>query len=114
MTHVAQSMSAVAVPPELRERLGALGYLGTGPPVSPKPDSAKKGRAEAEDPKDKLADYKALSTAMQQIGQAMYAKQQADAGTRGPDVEGMSENGASEPGTEKADEGTVEGEFREV
>src|SRR5437868_110388 len=56
----------------------------------------------------------ALSTAMQQIGQAMYAKQQADAGTRGPDVEGMSENGASEPGTEKADEGTVEGEFREV
>jgi arylsulfatase A-like enzyme/Flp pilus assembly protein TadD len=57
--------SAVAVPPELRERLGALGYLGTGPPVSPKPDSAKKGRAEAEDPKDKLAEYKALSTAMQ-------------------------------------------------
>jgi molecular chaperone DnaK len=56
----------------------------------------------------------ALSTSMQQIGQAMYAKQQADAGTRGPDVEGMSENGASEPGTEKADEGTVEGEFREV
>jgi molecular chaperone DnaK len=56
----------------------------------------------------------ALSTSMQQIGQAMYAKQQADAGNRGPDVEGMSENGASEPGTEKADEGTVEGEFREV
>ena len=28
----------------------------------------------------------ALSTAMQQIGQAMYAKQQADAGTRGPGV----------------------------
>ncbi len=57
-----------------------------------------------------------LSTSMQKIGQAMYAQQQATAGTRGPDVDGAgpTQDGASEPGTEKADEGTVEGEFREV
>ena len=56
-----------------------------------------------------------LSTSLQKIGQAMYAKQQADAGTRGPGMDGTTGNGASEPGTEKAaDEGTVEGEFREV
>ncbi|MEP6776253.1 MAG: Hsp70 family protein, partial [Chloroflexota bacterium] len=57
-----------------------------------------------------------LSTSMQKIGQAMYAQQQATAGTRGPDVDGAGppQDGASEPGTEKADEGTVEGEFREV
>jgi molecular chaperone DnaK len=60
----------------------------------------------------------ALNTSMQQIGQAMYAKQQADAGTRGPGgpggFDGTGGDGASEPGGEKADEGTVEGEFREV
>jgi molecular chaperone DnaK len=56
-----------------------------------------------------------LSTSLQKIGQAMYAKQQADAGTHGPGMDGTTGNGASEPGTEKAaDEGTVEGEFREV
>jgi molecular chaperone DnaK len=58
----------------------------------------------------------ALSTAMQQIGQAMYAQQQGTAGTRGPGgFDGTSDtgNGASDTG-EKADEGTVEGEFREV
>jgi molecular chaperone DnaK len=58
-----------------------------------------------------------LSTAMQQIGQAMYAKEQADAGTRGPGFDNMTGNGATEPGTEgerPAEEGTVEGEFREV
>jgi hypothetical protein len=54
---------------------------------------------------------------MQQIGQAMYAQQQATAGTRGPGFDNMTGNGASEPGAEgstTADEGTVEGEFREV
>ncbi len=61
----------------------------------------------------------ALSTAMQQIGQAMYAQQQGNAGTRGPggpegfDGTADTGNGASDTG-EKADEGTVEGEFREV
>jgi molecular chaperone DnaK len=57
-----------------------------------------------------------LSQAMQRIGQAMYAQQQATAGTRGPEAGG---NGATEPGaggtsTREAEEGTVEGEFREV
>src|SRR5688572_16637739 len=48
-----------------------------------------------------------LSAAMQQIGQAMYAKQQADAGTRGPGMDGTGDmgdiggNGATEPGTAK-------------
>ncbi|HST03576.1 MAG TPA: Hsp70 family protein, partial [Chloroflexia bacterium] len=55
-----------------------------------------------------------LSTSLQKIGQAMYAQEQATAGTRGPNVEDATGDGASEPGTEKADEGTVEGEFREV
>jgi molecular chaperone DnaK len=58
-----------------------------------------------------------LSQAMQQIGAAMYGKEQADAGTRGPGFEDMTGNGATEPGTEgerPAEEGTVEGEFREV
>ncbi len=55
-----------------------------------------------------------LSASLQKIGQAMYAQQQANAGTRGPDTEGATGNGASEPGADKAEEGTVEGEFREV
>jgi molecular chaperone DnaK len=57
-----------------------------------------------------------LSTSLQKIGQAMYAQQQATAGTRGPDVNGTgpTQDGATEPGTEGAEEGTVEGEFREV
>jgi molecular chaperone DnaK len=62
----------------------------------------------------------ALSTAMQQIGQAMYAKQQADA-ARGPggpgDFDGTSGGATGDGSTgsgEKSDEGTVEGEFREV
>ncbi|HEX8228394.1 MAG TPA: Hsp70 family protein, partial [Chloroflexia bacterium] len=61
-----------------------------------------------------------LNNAMQQIGQAMYAKQQADAGTRGPGFDGMGEDGSSPNGTgpetprREAEEGTVEGEFREV
>ncbi len=57
-----------------------------------------------------------LSQAMQQIGQAMYAKEQAAGGA---DYGGMRDNGATEPGAEgegekPAEEGTVEGEFREV
>ncbi len=61
----------------------------------------------------------ALNAAMQQIGQAMYAQQQATAGTRGPGMDGMGEtggDGAQEPGAgpREAEEGTVEGEFREV
>jgi molecular chaperone DnaK len=62
-----------------------------------------------------------LSTAMQQIGQAMYAQQQGAAGTRGPGMSGdgvsdMSGNGTG-PGSDGAgadEASTVEGEFREV
>src|SRR5262249_12335383 len=60
-----------------------------------------------------------LNEAMQKIGQAMYAQQQATAGTRGTDgMGGMGgdgtgpEAGGTESGTHE--EGTVEGEFREV
>jgi hypothetical protein len=48
---------------------------------------------------------------------APHAKVQADAGTRGPGFDNMTGNGATEPGPEgewPAEEGTVEGEFREV
>jgi molecular chaperone DnaK len=58
-----------------------------------------------------------LSTAMQKIGQAMYAQQQATAGTRGPGMDHMGPDGTGpEAGTGErpAEEGTVEGEFREV
>jgi len=61
-----------------------------------------------------------LNTAMQKIGQAMYAQQQAAAGTRGPGVDGMDQDGPGANGTgpdvgeHSAEEGTVEGEFREV
>ncbi len=62
-----------------------------------------------------------LSTAMQQIGQAMYAQQQGAAGTRGPGMSGdgmgdMSGNGTgpSSDGTGADEASTVEGEFREV
>ncbi len=58
-----------------------------------------------------------LSEAMQKIGQAMYAQQQATAGTRGTDgMGGMGGDGTQPGGSESGahEEGTVEGEFREV
>lgn len=66
-----------------------------------------------------------LSNSLQKIGQAMYAQQQASAGTRGdmgnmgaePGSDGASDfggNGAGPEGSKGAEEGTVEGEFREV
>jgi len=45
-----------AVPPDLLEKLGALGYLSPGGPSSTKASGA--------DPKDKLEEYKALNTLM--------------------------------------------------
>jgi choline-sulfatase len=50
--------AAAGVPPEMLERLGALGYIGAG--GSPGHTSG------AVDPKDKVADYKALRELMQQ------------------------------------------------
>jgi molecular chaperone DnaK len=60
-----------------------------------------------------------LNEAMQKIGQAMYAQQQATAGTRGADgMGGMGDDGtgpeAGGPEAGAHEEGTVEGEFREV
>ncbi|HEX6463708.1 MAG TPA: sulfatase-like hydrolase/transferase, partial [Vicinamibacterales bacterium] len=66
-----------AVPADVRERLGALGYVGPGgTPVSPKPARPK---AEKADPKDMLQDYKALSQSMQDGLIALGAGRAADA-----------------------------------
>jgi arylsulfatase A-like enzyme/Flp pilus assembly protein TadD len=74
--------AAAGVPPDVLERLGALGYVGPGAsPGAPKPDRAKA------DPKDRLEDYKALSTAMQEALIAMRASRHADAVARLRDVE---------------------------
>jgi choline-sulfatase len=74
----ARSESAAAgIPPELLERLGALGYVGPGRPVSPK--SSGSGGTKAEDPKDKLADYLAIRDLMQQGLVAMRSSRPADA-----------------------------------
>ena len=68
------SSAAAGIPPEMLERLGALGYVGPGAsPVSPKRDSAKA------DPKDKVADYKALRELMQQGLIAIRAGRPSDA-----------------------------------
>src|SRR5262249_5679842 len=67
------------VPPDVRERLGALGYVGPG---------ATPGRSSTgADPKDTLADYKALSTAMQDALIAIRAARYEDAAARLRDVE---------------------------
>ena len=50
--------AAAAIPPELLEELGALGYVSPGGPSS--------GHAAGADPKDKLEEYKALNTLMRQ------------------------------------------------
>ena len=57
-TAVHSAPAAAGVPPEMLERLGALGYIGAG---------ASPGRnANGVDPKDKVAEYKALRELMQQ------------------------------------------------
>jgi arylsulfatase A-like enzyme/Flp pilus assembly protein TadD len=65
------------IPPEVLERLGALGYVGPGRPVPPK--SAGSSRTKADDPKDKLAEYKALSNAMQDALVALRTRRYAQA-----------------------------------
>ena len=61
------------------ERLGALGYVGPGASHDPKSVGA--------DPKDKLADYKSLSAAMQDALIAIRTSRFADAVPRLKDVE---------------------------
>jgi choline-sulfatase len=74
LSMVRTETAKAGVSPEQLERLGALGYVGPGRPVSPKRVSAK-----AADPKDKLADYKALSGLMQEGLVALRAGRPADA-----------------------------------
>jgi choline-sulfatase len=50
--------AAAAIPPELLEQLGALGYVGAG--------GAVEGGTPGADPKDKLEDYKAINTLMRE------------------------------------------------
>jgi tetratricopeptide (TPR) repeat protein len=71
-----QKPEAAGVPGDVRERLGALGYIGPGA-------TARTGA----DPKDKLADYKVLSTAMQDALIAIRASRYPDAVARLRDVE---------------------------
>jgi arylsulfatase A-like enzyme/Tfp pilus assembly protein PilF len=58
--------AAAGVPPETLERLGALGYIGPG--------AASDYKSAGADPKDKLADYKLLSAAMQDALIALRAR----------------------------------------
>jgi arylsulfatase A-like enzyme/Flp pilus assembly protein TadD len=69
--------SASGVPTDVRERLGALGYVGPG--ASPVPTKSSGASTTKSDPKDKLADYKALSALMQQGLVALRAGHPADA-----------------------------------
>jgi len=65
---------AAGAPPETLERLGALGYIGAGgsaPPGLRRPDAA--------DPKDKVAEYKALRELMQEGLVALRSGRAADA-----------------------------------
>jgi choline-sulfatase len=64
---------------DAQERLGALGYVGPGASHDPKSGGA--------DPKDKLSDYKMLSTAMQDALIAIRASRFPDAVARLRDVE---------------------------
>ena len=57
-TSARRETAAAAVPPDLLERLGALGYVSAGGPSDTKASGA--------DPKDKLEEYKTLNTLMRQ------------------------------------------------
>ena len=72
---VAQSAAfAAAVPPELLEQLGALGYVGAGSDAS--------GAGAGADPKDKLEDYKVVNTLMREGLTALREKDPARAAAR--------------------------------
>lgn len=62
------------VPPELLERLGALGYLGTSAPAG--------GAASAADPKDKLGEFKLLNRLMREGLLRLRAKDYAASAAR--------------------------------
>jgi arylsulfatase A-like enzyme/tetratricopeptide (TPR) repeat protein len=81
--------SAQGIPPDVLERLGALGYVGPGHPISSKSSNGAVPKADAvlADPKDTLADYKSLSAAMQDALIAIRTGRYADAVPRLKDVE---------------------------
>jgi choline-sulfatase len=66
--------AAAAVPPEMLEQLGALGYVGAGGAGL----TVKTGA----DPKDKLEDYRAVNTLMREGLTRLRAKDPAGAATR--------------------------------
>jgi len=66
--------SAAAVPPELLDQLGALGYVGSGGSSAPESRSA--------DPKDKLEEYAAVSGLMREGLTLLREKQPAAAAER--------------------------------
>ena len=73
-TSARTATAAAGVPPEMLERLGALGYIGAGgSPASPTRDGARA------DPKDKVTDYKALRELMQQGLVALRSGRPSDA-----------------------------------
>jgi choline-sulfatase len=80
----APTNAAAGVPADVLERLGALGYVGPG--VSPVPTKSSLNSGTKSDPKEKLQDYKTLSTAMQDALIAIRAGRHADAVTRLKDV----------------------------
>jgi choline-sulfatase len=69
-TTARRDTAAAAIPPELLEKLGALGYVSPGGPSG--------GKASGADPKDKLEEYKALNTLMRQGMLALRAAQPAE------------------------------------
>jgi arylsulfatase A-like enzyme/Tfp pilus assembly protein PilF len=66
--------AAAAIPPELLEQLGALGYVGGG--------MGGAGDAPGADPKDKLEDYKAVNTLMREGLTHLREKDPGGAATR--------------------------------
>lgn len=66
--------AAGAVPPELVEKIGALGYLGGG--------TARPGASSGADPKDKLEDYKEVNRLMREGLTRLRAKDYAGSGAR--------------------------------
>ena len=62
--------AAAAIPPDLLEKLGALGYVSPG--------GAPDSKAAGADPKDKLEEYKALNTGMRQGMLALRAGRPAE------------------------------------
>jgi arylsulfatase A-like enzyme/Tfp pilus assembly protein PilF len=66
--------AAAAIPPELLEQLGALGYVGGG--------TGGSGSSPGADPKDKLEDYKAVNTLMREGLTRLREKDPAGAAAR--------------------------------